>query len=187
MKVHELLEDLQRVSQRKNPNWTGQEVVRRILKDFKVSGPTQPGDEDTDYGDPPDFRGKVDVENTWAKMTKTGKAAALYHSYGTFPGEGGVIGLPDPTGKTPDAVASAAHEAFHALLQLKYKNFHNEHVVNRLAVRWLQDNYSGKFLHFAINSLRDSRVSYKGNKYDSSRTHLDKERKSLPGKKKAWW
>lgn len=187
MKLFDIFEDLRRVPQREsNPDWTAEEVVRKILSDYNVSGEV---DLDTTGGHSSfgDLIGKASVEKSWARMKNTGEPSGIYDPFGSMPGEGGVIGLPNPKGKRPSDIASAAHEAFHALLQLKYKNYQNEHVVNRLAARWLQDNYSGRFLHLAINDIRNSRVSYKGKKYDTSKKHLEKEREAMPKSKKPWW
>jgi hypothetical protein len=187
MKLQELTEDLRRVSPReKNPNWTSEEVVKQILSGYNVGGEPDLNTDGGSHSKLGDFIGRTEVVKSWVG-NKAGKLSGIYNNYGTFPGEGGTVGLPNPNGKTPEDIASGAHEAFHALLQMKYKNYKNEHVVNRLAARWLQDHYSGKFLHFALNSLRDSRVSYKDKKYIPSKTHLDDERKALPKRKTPWW
>jgi hypothetical protein len=192
MKIKELLyEDLTRISQRNKPNptWTSFEVVKRILKDYGVTY-DEPGGE-ADENPPDDYRGTASVGPSWAKDPITNKKTGIYDPFGSFPGEGGSIGLSNPQGRTPDDIAAAAHEAYHALLQMRHKNHNNERVVNRLAVRWLQDHYSGKFLHFAINVLRDSRVSYKDEKYQSSKKHLKHERdffnSMYSGRKKPWF
>ena len=75
------------------------------------------------------------------------------------------IELKQPRGKRPKDIAVAAHEAYHALLSSRGKNYANEHMVNRLAARWLQDHLLGMFLHQAMESLLSSKLSYKGNKY----------------------
>lgn len=96
----------------------------------------------------------------------------IFSNMDEAPGLGGAIGLRDVNGKTPRDIAEAAHEAYHALLHKKKKNSHNEHLVNKLATRWLQDHLSGIFLHAAIESILESKRSYKHKKYPSSKKWL---------------
>lgn len=98
----------------------------------------------------------------------------------------GIIKVPDGYqsknhGDTARRIASAAHEAYHALLWLKDKNFVNEQLVNKLATRWLQDHLSGMFLHAALEKLRQSKISYK----HTRKTYLPSSRVERKGKQAA--
>ena len=101
----------------------------------------------------------------------------MFSNMDSPPGTGGAIGIADIDGNKPEDIAVAAHEAFHAKLQLHKKNFENEHVVNRLAIRWLQDHLSGMFLHMATERLLRSKRSYQSFKYDSTKKWLAKNKK----------
>lgn len=171
LKLQELVEDLNRVSTREtdNPDWTAEQVIHQILKDFDVHGPENPIVVDEKNFDPRDLKGKVEYKDSK-------EVGAQYHPAYMPPGSGGIIIVPDLKGKSPRDIAIAAHEAYHAMLDLKHKHHGREDVVNRLAARWLQDHYSGKFLHFALNAIRHSRNVYKGRKYDSTKKYLDQAR-----------
>ena len=170
MRAYEILEGLSQVAKREvdNPHpeandpdvgWiygdakiTARSVITDILGDkAKFDDDLQPGD--------------FAVSGPWSGM------GSMFSNMDEPPGGGGAIAINDPYGQTPKDIAIAAHEAYHALLQSRSKNFVNEHVVNRLAFRWLQDHLSGMFLHAALEAITTSKRAYKGRKYDSSRKY----------------
>ena len=158
MKVHHLFERRRQVSAKVGPmpNFTARDVVHKIL-----------GDRVTEDGEDGDY-GKIFLGRTWSR-------GAMFSNMDAPPGGGGAIGLENLDGKTPKDIAEAAHEAFHALLQLRSKNHVNEKVVNRLAERWLQDNLDGMFLHQALEHISTSQRGYKSQTYDSSRRWRDEQ------------
>lgn len=125
-------------------------VVRLILGDIVVDG----DDEDVDES-------SIVVSRSW-------QGRDMF----CWMGKGGAIGLVNPYSKKPQDIAAACHEAFHALLFIRNKNFVNEHLVNRLATRWLQDHLDGMALHAAIESLQVSKRSYRGMKYKPTKQWL---------------
>lgn len=131
-----------------------QDVVSAILGD-------RLGDADSD-----------DLKETDVIVVKSWTGYDIFSSMDSDPGMGGVIGLVNPRGKSAKEIATAAHESFHALLQTRGKNYENEHVVNRLAARWLQDHFEGPFLHAALEAIIQSKISYKTTKYTPTREWL---------------
>lgn len=155
MRMHELLERLNRIPDRgDNPQLTALQVVRDILGDRVET--------DSDRLKP----GQILVIRSWTGYP-------MFSSMDEAPGQGGAIGLIDLDGRTAVDVAAAAHEAFHALLHINRKNSTNEHLVNRLTIRWLQDRYSGMMLHHMLDLINKSKISYKRMKYTSSKSFID--------------
>lgn len=156
MKLVDILnEKLGRVPDRPgtNPMMDASDVVKAILGDKVTSD-----DEDLKPG-------MIYLSRSWTGYP-------MFSTMDEDPGKGGAIGLVKLYSSTPQDVATAAHEAFHALMQLKQKNYQNEHVVNRLASRWLQDHFSGMFLHAALETINKSKISYKRKKYASTKAFL---------------
>ncbi len=91
---------------------TALDAVYNILGDIVIG----PGDDEE-----PTERSVV-VSRSWTGYD-------CFSEMDSEPGMGGAIGLVNPNGSSPKDIATAAHEAFHALLQLNKKNFTNEHVV----------------------------------------------------------
>ena len=161
MKVSDLFEKRSHVPAKVGPipNFTASDVVFNILGDKAT--------DDADKLEQPGGENQRFVGPTWGF-----DGGAMFSNMDAPPGSGGAIGLRNLDGKTPRDIAEAAHEAFHALLQLRNKNFENEKVVNRLAIRWLQDNLDGMFLHQAIEELLKSVRGYKSQSYKSTKRWL---------------
>jgi len=140
--------------------WTPLNAVRDILGDENIYVSF-----DDDYDEDETLakaRGKYWITHSWTGFP-------LFSDMDCPPGEG-CIGLTDPYSKNAKSIAHAVHEAYHALLHKRYKSHINEHLVNRLALSWLMRNMSGKDLQSAIEEIHRSQRSYKGKKYEPSRT-----------------
>jgi len=182
MRIQEITEALARVPQKPRDNahptaqdpelaWlfdkddtiTVESVFKSILGNQVTSDDEDPRLFAADNGTGP---GMVLLGPLWF----SGSGGGAFSHMDLPPGQGGAVGMDAEyeSGKAVD-IAIAAHEAFHAKLQLEKKNFHNEHLVNRLAKRWLQDHLSGYFLHVALESILKSKLHYKGQKYDPSK------------------
>ena len=180
MKVFEILEGLSRVAKREvdNPHpsaiddpddvaWihgsdkiTAYDVIKDILGDL------------ADFTGEPENENQFVVSRPWSGVHK-----GMFDPMDMPPGTGGAIGIPSPDGNKPADIAIAAHEAFHAKLQSRSKNYHNEKVVNRLTTRWLQDHLSGMFLHMALERIGRSKRSYEKFKYETTRKFLAQYKK----------
>lgn len=181
MKVIEILEGLSRVAKREfdNPHPSAindPDDVAWIYGDSKLT--VRHVIEDI-LGDLADFTGEPEnekqfvVSGPWVSHHK-----GMFDTMDMPPGTGGAIGVPDLDGNKPEDIATAAHEAFHAKLQSRSKNYRNEKVVNRLTTRWLQDHLSGMFLHMAIESILQSKRSYAKFKYEATRRFLAQHKES---------
>lgn len=155
MKLSDLFEKLARVpsKDKPNPKMYALQVVRQILGDKAQT-------------DADEYKqGQILISRSWV-------GSPIFSTMDEDPGAGGAIGLTKLYGNSPEDIAIAAHEAFHALLHLKKKNSNNEHLVNKLASRWLQDHFSGMFLHSALETINKSKISYKRKTYPSSKQFI---------------
>lgn len=161
MKFSDIFEALSRTPLRLGPanpdlmgKITSKQVVASILGD-------RLGDANSD-----------DLKDTDIVLVRSWTGYDIFSTMDNDPGMGGAIGLIRPNGRSASDIATAAHEAFHALLQTRGKNYENEHVVNRLASRWLQDHFDGPFLHAALEAILHSKLSYKTSKFAPTREWL---------------
>ena len=76
--------------------------------------------------------------------------------------EGGSIEVPNLDSHSAADVAGAAHEAYHAYAHSKSEGgvYSNEKIINSLAERWVKQHLTGPSLHYALETLTKSRVSY---------------------------
>ena len=74
----------------------------------------------------------------------------------------GSINLPDLDSNSAKDVALAAHEACHAYVHSKSQGraFSNEKIINNLAEKWLRKHLTGVELHYALEQITGSRISY---------------------------
>ena len=179
MKVSEILEGLSRVAKREmdNPHPSAindPDDVAWIYGDSKI---TARHVLDDILGDLVDFSGESEDENQFVVSGPWNLHKGMFSSADMPPGKGGAISIPNLDGNKPEDIAVAAHEAFHAKLQSRSKNYQNEKVVNRLTTRWLQDHLSGMFLHMALERIGKSKRAYAKYKYQTTREFLAQYKK----------
>jgi hypothetical protein len=145
---------LREILREEKTQWTARKVVADILGDLAWFGDAEKT--------PP---GKFAVMRTWDYNGRP-----VFCDFDAKPGQGGAIGLVHVDGSTPADIAEAAHETFHALLHSRFKNFHNNHLVNKLAMSWLKKNLDEEDFHKARETIMKSKLSYQNYKYVPTRT-----------------
>ena len=133
-------------------DWTALDVVRDILGDENIAFEVAACSLDQTLvkaGDFPCFGSGQ--PQAWQYV--------LYTEPKVLPPE---IELPDLGGSDAISIATAAHEAHHALLWQRHRDdtYRDEGLTNKLAAAWLGRNLTGFKLHAASESILLSHISY---------------------------
>lgn len=100
--------------------------------------------------------GQYVVSRSWRHDGKP-----MFSNMDMKPGEGGAIGLETPLNATDAyAIASAAHEAFHAMLHQRGEDYNDEKKINQLTVDWIKQYFEPSFVDQMMIHIENSNRSY---------------------------